>query len=212
MRVCAYIDGFNAYHAIQALGEPILKWLDYHSLVASMLHPDDTLERVVFYTAITPWSPDKRRRHLNYVAALRATNVEVVESKFTKPSKFCKPQDRFCKNYEEKQTDVAIATDVLTDCYEGRAERILLFTADSDQIPLVKRVKAKFPNSVVVLVAPPGRLNQARELGEHCDAIMELKAKRLAGLLLPPEILKPNGKPLALCPPEYGKHPLAPNG
>jgi uncharacterized LabA/DUF88 family protein len=208
LRVCAYIDGFNAYHAIDAIGDPILKWLDYHSLAASMLEPGDTLERVVFYTAITPWSAEKRKRHMNYVTALRATGVEVVESKFTRPSKFCKPQGIYCRNYEEKQTDVAIATDVLTDSFEGRAERVLLFTADSDQIPLVRRVKGKFPNGIVVLVAPPGRLNQARELGQHCDAVHELKARILANFLLPPELLKPNGKPLALCPPEYGPHPL----
>lgn len=207
MRVCAYIDGFNAYHAIHALGEPVLKWLDYHSLIASMLHEGDTLERVVFYTAPTPWGPDKMKRHKNYLAALGATGVEVVESVFTKPRKFCFPQQRYCKNYEEKQTDVAIATDVLADCYEGRAERILLVTADSDQIPLVKRVRATFPEKVVVLVSPPGRLNQARDLGQHCSGVTELKAKTLRKFLLPPELLKPNGKPLALFPPEWGDHP-----
>lgn len=200
MRVCAYIDGFNAYHAIQRLGDPALKWLDYHSLIASMLGPEDTLERVVFYTALTPWAHDKRKRHENYIAALKATGVEVVESVFTRPRKFCKPQNRHCKNYEEKQTDVAIAVDVLSDCFMGRVERVILVTADSDQIPMVKRVRSTFPNNIVLLVAPPARLDQARELGSHCSGVTELKEKTLRKFLLPPELLKPNGKPLALFP------------
>lgn len=208
MRVCGYIDGFNAYHAIHGLGKPALKWLDYHSLIASMLGPDDTLERVVFYTAMTPWAADKRARHKNYIEALKATGVEVVESVFTKPRKFCRPQQRYCKNYEEKQTDVAIATDVLSDCYEGRAERIILVTADSDQIPMVKRVRATFPRNVIYLAAPPNRLGQARELGSHCSGVTELKESTLTRFLLPPEIFKPNGKLLASFPHEWGQHPL----
>jgi uncharacterized LabA/DUF88 family protein len=208
LRVCAYIDGFNAYHAIERLGEPALKWLDYYALSASMLHEGDTLARVVFYTALTPWSAEKRKRHANYLAALRSTGVEVVESVFTRPRKSCKPQQRHCKNYEEKQTDVAIATDVLSDCYEGTAERILLVTADSDQIPMVKMVRSKFPDKAVVLVAPPGRLEQARELGRNCSGVRELKVDLLRRYLLPPEILKGNGKPLALFPPEWGEYPL----
>lgn len=209
MRVSAYIDGFNAYHAIAALGEPMLKWLDYHSLVASMLREGDTLERVVFYTAPSPLSAEKRARHANYVTALRATGIEIVESKFTRPRKWCHKQQIHCKNYEEKQTDVAIATDIMSDCYEDAVDRVLLFTADSDQVPMVKRLRAKFPEKIIFLIAPPGRLNEARELGEQCSGVSELKPETLRRFLLPPTILKPNGKPLALCPPEYGDHPQA---
>lgn len=207
MKVAAYIDGFNAYHAIAALNQPLLKWLDYHSLATSLLREGETLERVVFYTALNPWSNEKRARHSNYIAALKHTGVEVVESRFTRPSKFCQGMQQYCKNYEEKQTDVAIAVDVLTDIMLGKTDRVLLFTADSDQIPLVKRVRAHRPESIVFLVAPPGRLGQARELGRHCSGIMELKPDTLRKFILAPAFYKPNGKPAATLPAEYGIHP-----
>lgn len=207
MKVAAYIDGFNAYHAIDRLGEPALKWLDYHSLAASMLREGDTLERVVFYTALTPWSPEKRARHVNFLEALRHTGVQVRESRFTRPRKYCKPMDRYCKNYEEKQTDVSIAVDVLADCYDGNADRILLVTADSDQVPLVRQVRSRFPDKIVFLMAPPGRLGEARELGEHCSGLMELKPEFLRRFILPPEVFRTYGKRAALYPPEYGAHP-----
>jgi len=202
VRVGVYIDGFNAYHAIAALNEPTLKWLDYQSL-ARALAGEDHLERVVFYTALSPWSPAKRARHVNYIAALRATGVEVVESIFSRPRKWCHKEQRHCKNYEEKQTDVAIATDILSDCFEDRVDRILLITADSDQIPMVTRVRKLFPEKVVVLVAPPKRLDQARGLGEACNGVRELKASLLRKHLLPDEVRKPNGRLAASIPPEY---------
>lgn len=202
MRVGVYVDGFNAYHGIEALKEPCLKWLNYRSL-ASALVGDGQLERVVFYTAMTPWAADKRARHANYIAALTASGVEVVESIFSRPSKWCMKEQRYCKNYEEKQTDVAIAIDVLTDCFEDRVDKVMLVTADSDQIPLVARVRRLWPEKIVVLVAPPNRLKQARALGEVCSGVTELKAKLLRAHLLPDEIRKPNGKVVASIPPEY---------
>ena len=207
MRVGVYIDGFNAYHAIDGLKEPALKWLDYHGLSASLLKEGDSLQRVVFYTVLTPWGLDKRKRHENYIAALQATGVEVIQSVFTRPKKFCRPQNRYCKNYEEKQTDVAIATDVLSDCYEDRVDRILLVTADSDQIPLAKAVRGRFPEKVIVLVAPPGRLGQARDLGAHCSGVSELKAAQLRRFLLPPAIIAQKGKAMAMFPAEWGAYP-----
>lgn len=207
MRAAVYIDGFNAYHAIERLGEPILKWLDYRSLANSMLREGDTLERVVMYTALCHWNAEKRARHINYLAALRSTGVEVQELKFTRPSKFCRKEQKYCKNYEEKQTDVAIAVDILSDCYDGVAERIVLVTADSDQVPLVKKVRATFPEKIVFLFAPPGRLGEARDLGQCCNGVAELKREMLRKHLLPPVLLKSNGKMLATCPPEYGPHP-----
>lgn len=202
MRVGVYIDGFNAYHAIAALKESQLKWLDYWALSHSLAR-DGEVVRVAFYTALSPWSQDKRARHSNYIAALRATGVEVVESIFTRPRKWCQKHARFCRNYEEKQTDVAIATDILTDCFEDRVDKIMLVTADSDQIPLVSRVRRLFPDKIVVLAAPPGRLEQARALGEACSGVTELKAKLLRAHLLPEEVHKPNGKIAARIPPEY---------
>lgn len=202
MRVGVYIDGFNAYHAIAALNEPSLKWLDYMAL-ARTLAKDGTVTRVVFYTALTPWSPEKRARHKDYITALDQMGVDIVESIFLRPSKWCDRQQRFCRNYEEKQTDVAIATDILADCFEDRVDKIMLITADSDQIPAVSRIRRVFPNKIVVLVAPPGRLTQARALGEACSGITELKVKMLRDHLLPHEIHKPNGKIAVRIPPEY---------
>lgn len=203
MKVACYVDGFNLYHAIEALKEPPLKWLAIHSLASSYLRAGDTLERAAFFTALNTWDAAKRQRHVNYVKALEATGVEVVLSRFDPVQKYCHQFGRYCRIKEEKQTDVAMAVEMLSDCYERAIERIVLVTADSDHIPLVKRVRARFPNTIVFLVAPPKRLAVARELGNTCHGIAELSAMRLRQHPLPRDVYNDRGRKVATMPAIY---------
>jgi len=155
VRVAAYVDGFNLYHAIEALGEPRLKWLNLASLASSYLRDGETLSHVRFYTAYNTWDAGKRERHLRYVKALSFSGVEIALSQFAKMRKSCHETGRNCMFREEKRTDVAIATDMLSDCYERDISRLLLFTADSDQIPAVEHIKRRFPEASLFMIAPP---------------------------------------------------------
>jgi len=96
MRVACYIDGFNLYHAVNALNDPLLKWTDLGALARSYLGPNDTMVRTVFFTALNSWDKAKRQRHVNYIKALEATGVEVVLSRFDRVQKHCFQNDRFC--------------------------------------------------------------------------------------------------------------------
>ncbi len=204
MRTGCYFDGFNIYHAIDALGDHALKWVNLRSLALSYLKKGETLERAAFFTALNTWDKGKRQRHVAYVKALEAVGVTVVLSHFDKVEKRCYTHDRWCKLREEKQTDVAFATTVLTDCYESNLDRVVLFTADSDQIPTVAAVKRRFPAISVYLVAPPKRLAIARQLGQACDGIAELTAGRLRQHLLPDDLRDDRGRLVAAKPSLYG--------
>jgi uncharacterized LabA/DUF88 family protein len=204
MRTACYIDGFNLYHAINDLGDPLLKWTDLRSLAESYLKPDDEMVRVVFFTALNTWDAQKRQRHVNFINAIEAFGVEVVKSRFDSPQKYCHRHARHCPIREEKQTDVALSIEILSDCYELGIERVLLMTADSDHVPMVKRVREKFPTTIVLMVAPPKRLKVARELGKHCSGITELTAGRIREHRLPNEIRDGRGRLIASCPAVYG--------
>lgn len=207
MRTACYVDGFNLYHAVDALGDPVLKWTNLASLAKSYMREDDELVRTVFYTAFNTWDAPKRRRHVEYVKALEAHGVEVCLSRFDKVRKFCHAYQKFCPMREEKQTDVALAVSMLSDCYELGIERIILMTADSDQIPAVKAIKARFSDTTVYMVAPPGRLKNARELGGVCDGFTEISKQRLRDNQLPLDIRDGRGKLIAARPAIYGARP-----
>lgn len=202
-KVCVYIDGFNLYHAIAIETDNRLKWLNFYSLAKSMLRPHEVLEDVYFFTAILKWEPAKQTRHRNFIAAQEAVGVTIIESNFKKVQKQCTVFDRVCPRYEEKQTDVAISTTIMADAVKKRVDRVILITADSDQVPLAKRMAELFPDIAMTLAAPPGRAHQSRELGNVIHDRTPLTLGRLHAHRLPRDVKGENGKTVATMPAIY---------
>jgi len=202
-KVSCYIDGFNLYHAIRALGRPELKWLNLKALGNSFLEKNDTLVSVTYFTAPMVWEPEKYHRHMEYITALKSTGVDVVKSRFLKTNKYCKGFERYCHFHEEKQTDVAFAVRVLRDAHLGLMDRAIFITADSDQIPTVRELTESFPTLVVHIAAPPGRMREARELCDAANKRSEITAGRLASCLLPRNVTDDTGRIIARCPASY---------
>jgi uncharacterized LabA/DUF88 family protein len=198
-----YIDGFNLYHAIKALRRPELKWLDLTALARSFLEKRDTLVNVVHFTALKPKDGDKYHRHLAYIAACEAVGVEVIRSKFQRDNKYCEAFSRYCDFDEEKRTDVAFAVRVLRDVQSGAVDRVILITADSDQIPLVEEIRESFATVKVEIAAPPGRLKQARQLCGSATRFHEISAGRLGTCPLPRNVTDERGGVVARCPSKY---------
>lgn len=202
-RLSVYIDRFNLYHAVAQMNDQSLKWLNFWSLGESFVKPDEKIERVYFFTAVLKWNRDKQIRHRNFIEAQKANGVRVVESKFRKASRFCYAKDGYCKNYEEKQTDVAIAVTLLEDAIKGRVDRAILITADSDQVPLVNTFKRLFPDKTVTLSAPPNRSQMARELGSVVDDRNPLTRGRLLAHRMPRDVFDADGNKVASMPALY---------
>jgi uncharacterized LabA/DUF88 family protein len=202
-RLACYIDGFNLYHAIQALARPELKWVNLRALARSYATAADDVVSVVYFTAILQWDQDKARRHREYIKALEASDVEVVQSRFQKVPKYCRLNARYCHFYEEKQTDVAFALRVFSDAIGDVANRVILVTADNDQIPLVKSVRAACPHLSVEVAAPPGRRQHARQLCSVATRHGEISEGRLRTCLLPREVMGANARVVARCPAKY---------
>jgi uncharacterized LabA/DUF88 family protein len=201
--VCVYIDGFNLYHASAQYDDPYLKWLNFRTLAESFCKTEEFLEQVYFFTAVATWNRDKELRHRNFIRAQKAKGVRVIESKFTKNKKFCIANDRYCKQYEEKQTDVSIAVTLLSDAVKNRMNRAILITADSDQVPLARAMKELFPAIGLTLAAPPGRASAARELGNEISHRVPITLERLHGHHLPKTVLDEAGKVVAQMPELY---------
>lgn len=199
-RVACYIDGFNMYHALEALDKPRLKWLNLKKLSESFLRQGDELVAVCYFTAIHTFDAGKCQKHRRYIDALRAVGVEVVISKFQSVDKFCRKMERSCPFLEEKQTDVAFATRIVVDAMEHFMERAVIVTADCDHVPMVRTVADKRPTIELTLAPPPGRMAHARELGELIPDRREINTGRLEKCLFQRTVYKQDGKVAANCP------------
>src|SRR5438093_12853264 len=115
-KTSVYIDGFNLYHAIDALNRPHLKWVNLRRVAESLLRPGDEIVSIVYFSAYMKWHREKFDRHKEYIKALRAVQVEPVMSAFLTSNKHCQKFNRYCSFKEEKQTDVAFAVRVIADC------------------------------------------------------------------------------------------------
>lgn len=204
-QIRVYIDGFNLYHAIDKIGDYRLKWLNFSVLSRDLLREGETLDEVHFFTAVWPYDSQKQKRHRNFIAAQKACGVFVHEGKFSKPKRWCERHQRSCPFREEKQTDVGLAIKIVSDAQAGAVNRIILITADSDQIPTAKLVNAMDGVSLT-LAFPPGRSQEARELGDLIPDRFELKPQRLKHYMLPRSVVV-DGTTVATMPALYLDHP-----
>jgi len=68
---------------------------------------------------------------------------------------------------------------------------------------MVKAVRSQFPDTSVYMIAPPKRLNVARELSQACSGFTELTAGRMRQHALPINI-RGRGRLIAARPAIYG--------
>lgn len=188
-RAIVYIDGFNLYHAIDDLGEAHLKWLDLWSLSEKLLHPDQTLIAVKYFTAYATWRPQSYRRHQRYVAALEACGVTPIIGRFKRKTVHCRARcQQTYFTHEEKETDVNIGVHLVADALRDRFERALVISADTDLNSAVLLARAEAPEKRVDLVAPPNRM------GRNSKALFEVTKGRVRSSLLPAQVARGDGR------------------
>ncbi|WP_306111528.1 MULTISPECIES: NYN domain-containing protein [Roseovarius] len=208
-RVKVYFDGFNMYHALHALRENHLKWVNLHKLSKRLLRPrTQTLDGVVYCSALANHftgtkDHNKLARHIAYRNALEAKGVDCRMGKFAKRDLFFTRHNYRAKwkRREEKQTDVRIAISLVEDAYENEFDTALIVSCDSDLVPSFEAVKRRFPEKRLVTVAPPGRKHND-ELLALADYHLSVKTKQVRECLFGARIMR-NKSIVAVRPPEY---------
>lgn len=157
-----YIDGFNFYFGIKRSFEANSKWgcaywIDVVKFCESFLSSDQTLEKVVYFTA-SPLDPDKSSRQsafLNANKKLNGDKFEVVRGKYITKTIEC-PHCKFAiPRPEEKKTDVNISVRMMGDCVQGKVDSVVLVSADTDLIPPLEFILDNYKDVKVKVYFPP---------------------------------------------------------
>jgi uncharacterized LabA/DUF88 family protein len=202
-KVIVYIDGFNLYFAINEMGWRNLLWLDLVKLANSLIDPNkQELVAVKYFTSYIKKPAEKRKRQLAYIDALGTLPLlKIVTGEYIENRVECRGCHRTWRDDKEKQTDVHIATAMITDALaKGRVDDLLLVTADSDQIPAIEAVR--FFKKHVLIVIPPGRTDYLGIQRAAGGNKLELTKTKLAACLLPPKVKTQSGFEVQ-CPAEY---------
>lgn len=205
-RVTAYVDGFNLYFGLNDSNLRHFLWLNIRALAENLLLQHQELKCVRYFTARISGSRKgdshrtaqlrdvKRKRQSDYLEALGTLPDFVLhEGHFlSKQQKCLNCGDRW-EVYEEKMTDVQIATQLLTDAFQNVFDVALLISGDSDLVPPVAMVRRLFRKRVVVCFPPKRR---SINLAKAANASLDIPLGVLGASLLPDPVVKPDGSKL----------------
>lgn len=214
VRVNCYVDGFNLYYRFfrnQARRYPVqnLKWLDIRAMCERLCGQDE-LGAAYYFTADVLENPedlDQALRQQRYLNALTAYGgVTIVRGQFRARTKAGFPvnarkhgMDRVAiRTFEEKGSDVNIATLLLRDAFLDRFDRAIVISNDSDLALAVSTVVAD-ADKPVHITSPDLWVVNELQAAASSNGILRPRIVRTSQLPNPvvaangDEIHKPNG-------------------
>lgn len=169
-RTIFLIDGFNLYHSLdqaQHDSGQSTKWLDLSGLCASYLFlvsqrvMSRTILAGVHYFSAPPAhrSRASQDRHALYMRCLKSSGIVIHLGRFKEKQVTCSRCGGSFLRHEEKETDVAIATQLFELCHANLADSIVLVTGDTDLAPAVRLCQRLFPEKYICFAFPYKRTN-----------------------------------------------------
>ena len=144
-RLAVFIDGFNVYWGLRDKGFKRFYWLHYQALACHFVRPGQVLVATKYFT--TPCHQARREQtppdDISKPLTLRG-GIEIVEGRYRSRTVKCKAEG--CENSwespDEKMTDVAIATHMVSGALLDEYDTAVLVCADADLIPAVVAVRS----------------------------------------------------------------------
>jgi uncharacterized LabA/DUF88 family protein len=192
IRINVYIDGFNLYHSILQHTHPDCRWLNLLELSKRLINPKtEEIKNVYYFSALTSWIPERAKKHLLYIHALRTVGVKDVLGKFSLRERKCPLCAGRYQAHEEKKTDINIAITLRADAVADKFDTALILSGDSDLAPVTTKLKQLCPEKKIGIIVPKGQ--SAMNLKQHADFFKKIQTKDLKKSLLPAQVTY-NGK------------------
>ena len=194
-RVTVYIDGFNLYYGLRDKKWKRYYWLDVRRLSEKLLHPNQCLVEVHYFTTKVlpaPNNPGKVKRQRTFLEAIETLpDVSTHYGYFLFKEMSCPICRATWPIYEEKMTDVNIAVELLGDAQDNIFDTAIIVSADSDLAGPVNAVRKRYPRKRVIVAFPPKRVSKhLRQVATGCFTIGR---DVFRDSQLPNQITKPDG-------------------
>lgn len=185
IRVIVYVDGFNLYNGLREKHGHRYLWLDLQRLSSRLLLPGQELAEVRYFSARVRGREPSRRRQSVHLDALAAgcDLVRITEGRFQQKHRECGRCGAVTTGFEEKETDVNIASALIEDAATDRFDTAVLISGDSDLCPAVRAVARLAPTKRVVAAFPPKRSSE--ELRRVCRTSFTISDAKIRQSLLP---------------------------
>ena len=193
-KVIFYIDGFNFYFGLKSKKWRKFYWLDIVNFCSLFLKPHQELVEVNYFSAIpTNKDGEAERQDLLFSANRLNPKFNLHLGKFLEKNKTCKHCGGLIKSYEEKETDVHIATNMIRNTVLGRTHISVLVSADSDLIPPINFIREYSPQHKIFVYFPPNRFSFDLKNKANITLKLESHQDKFEKSILPDEIKLASG-------------------
>lgn len=215
MKTSVYIDGFNLYYGCfknagfgRSRCQRDDKWLNLRLLADRLVEPDYDVHQVHFFTAYLHRSkrdPGQNLRQATYLRALRTieglyihygSHIPVERKGMIidpDPAALGVWDDQLVTigTFEEKGSDVNLATKLLDDSYSGDIDQAIIVSNDTDLIAPIKSARRRIRVSVV---SPQPTV--AKHLKRAAETATLLEVSLFAACRLPIPVIDHQGNPI----------------
>lgn len=184
-RVIVYIDGFNFYYGLKSDARwKRYYWLDVVKLFENFMRPNQELIAVKYFSAKPSDVDRSRRQNAFFQANLETPKFRLILGKFLKKEITCFNCRHVIHTYEEKETDVRIATEIVADAYQKKCDVSIVVSADSDMLPAIQLTRQA--HQKVFIYFPPHQYSSNLAQTGSCRPIrLERYEQRFKNSLLP---------------------------
>ena len=138
-KVIVYVDGVNFYYGLKKNHKwRRFYWLDVVKFFELFMKPDQELVRVKYFSA----KPDNVEKALRQNAFFQANKenpkFQLMLGKYLRKNIRCYNCGCQIQTYEEKESDVRLATQIVNDANNHNCDVAIVVSADSDMIPAVE--------------------------------------------------------------------------
>lgn len=185
-RVIVYVDGFNFYYGLKNPKWKKYYWLDIVKLFESFIRPDQELVSVKYFSAIPIGANKAKRQNAFFQANRENPKFELILGKYLAKKITCNNCNTDINSYEEKESDVRFATQIVADAFQKKCDISIIVSADSDMIPAFELVSGT-KHHVYIYFPPNQYSNSLSKIGNK-PVLMQQYEKRFKKALLPETI------------------------
>jgi uncharacterized LabA/DUF88 family protein len=192
-RVIFYVDGFNFYYGLKNKSWKKYYWLDVVAFFNSFLKEDQELIEVNYFSARQKDTGKRDRQDLLFSANKNSKGFNLILGRYQTKDLNCNSCGSNIRSFEEKQTDVHIASKMIRDVALDKCDISVLVSADSDLCPPLDIIRELNPQHKLFVYFPPKR--SSFDLKSKADSVIDLDRfeARFKKFLLPERITLSNG-------------------
>ena len=196
-----YVDGFNLYY--RRVRHTKYKWLNLKALIKSFNFKNCEISKIRYFTSLIIPNKDLHTREKQdlYIRALQTIpEIEIHYGLFREreiKGKLLEEDNPSYKKvvriskFEEKGSDVNIASFMLADCFQKECDVPVLLSNDSDLAERLKCIKTKL-KMPVGLITPASFF--VTELKSYSSFRRKISDKQLKAAQFPPKLKDEQGK------------------